>query len=189
LPYLYGKRIMLREYRQEDYNAIRAWVNDRETVQYLSARYWMPQSAADTADLLEHATHAGGNGAFFVIADRESGEYLGQIDLISINWKLHFAEMAVVLGRETQRGKGIGGEAIALMLEYVFTVLGLNRVELDVAVGNRRAVRCYEKAGFVLEGTKRQAFMVGGEYHDLLVMAVLKQDWQKARTAQGMQTP
>ncbi|MCE5342909.1 MAG: GNAT family N-acetyltransferase [Eubacteriales bacterium] len=188
MPYLYGKRILLRDYRQDDYNAIRAWVNDRETVQYLSSRYWMPQSATDTADMLEHATHAGPNGAFFVIADLESEEYLGQIDLISINWKLRLAEMAIVLGRETQRGRGFGGEAIALLLEYAFTTLGLMRVELDVAVSNRRAIRCYQKAGFLLEGTKRKAFMVGGEYEDLAMMAVLKEDWQKAHRTEKAQT-
>jgi RimJ/RimL family protein N-acetyltransferase len=183
MPYLYGERIVLREYRQEDYAAIRAWVNDRETVRYLSSRYWMPQSAADTADMLDHVTHAGPNGAFFVIADRESGDYLGQIDLTSVNWKLRLADMAIVLGREAERGKGLGGEAIALLLEYAFTTLGLNRVELEVAADNLRAVRCYERAGFRPEGVKREAFMVDGEYVDLAVMGVLRADWRAARGA------
>lgn len=181
MPYCYGKHILLREYRPDDLPALRKWVNDRETVRYLSSRYWMPQSLAETSDFLEHATHAGSNGAFFVIATLEDETYLGQIDLTSINWKLRSAEMAVVMGAEASRGKGIGGEAIALMLEYAFETLALERVELEVATENKRAVRCYEKAGFRLEGVKRHAFIIDGAYADLAVMAVLAGDWRAAR--------
>jgi RimJ/RimL family protein N-acetyltransferase len=189
MPYLYGNGIMLREYRNEDFTAIRAWVNDPATVRYLSSRYWMPQSSADTADLLEHATHAGSNGAFFVIADRKTGDYLGQIDLITINWKLRAAEMAIVLGQEGDRGKGVGGEAIALMLAYAFQTLGLWRVELEVVADNRRAVRCYERAGFRVEGKKRNAFLVDGELTDMLIMAVLMDEWREARRAEPKPEP
>jgi len=185
MPYLYGEKIILREYRQDDFAAIRGWVNDQESVRYLSSRYWMPQSAADTADMLDHVTHAGPNGAFFVIADRDNEAYLGQIDLTSINWKLRAAEMAMVIGSEELRGQGIGGEAIALVLAYAFTTLGLVRVSLEVAVDNRRAVRCYEKAGFRLEGVKRKAFMVDGEYVDLAMMAVLREEWRAAHEKAG----
>lgn len=183
MPNFYGKHIMLREYRSDDLPGIRSWTNDRESVRYLSARYWMPQSYADAADFLEHATHAGANGAFFVIANLEDERYLGQIDLFSINWKLRSAEMAIVLGAEAQRGRGIGTEAIGMMLEYAFLTLGLERIELEVATENKRALRCYEKAGFVLEGVKRHAFMLDGEYTDLAVMSAISGDWRKSRAA------
>ena len=39
MPRLIGERIMLREYRSEDFSHIRKWVNDAETVKYLSTRY------------------------------------------------------------------------------------------------------------------------------------------------------
>lgn len=182
MPTLQGNRILLREYRADDLSALRAWVNDRETVRYLSSRYWMPQSFADTSDFVDHAMHAGSNGAFFVIADTTDESYLGQIDLFSINWKLRSAEMAVVLGSEALRGRGTGAEAIGLLLEYAFLTLGLERVELEVASENHRAVRCYQKAGFVQEGIKRHAFLLDGEYADLTVMSVLSGEWRARRT-------
>ncbi|HNW86384.1 MAG TPA: GNAT family protein [Candidatus Limiplasma sp.] len=183
MPRLFGNQILLREYRSEDIAGIRSWSNDQETVRYLSARYWMPQSYADAADFLEHATHAASNGAFFVIAALEDEAYLGQIDLYTINWKLRSAEMAIVLGAEARRGQGIGTQAIGLVLEYAFLTLGLERVELDVATENKRAIRCYEKSGFVLEGVKRHAFMLDGEYTDLAVMSVLSGEWRARRKA------
>lgn len=179
MPTLTGRRILLRDYRPEDIGAIRGWVNDLETVRYLSTRYWMPQSQTDTADFVDHAMRAGSNGAYFVIADANSGEYLGQIDLFSINWRLRAAEMAIVMGSEQARGRGIGQEAISVLLGYAFGLLGLERVELEVATDNLRAVRCYERAGFVLEGVKRHAFMVDGRYADLAVMSVLAGEWRE----------
>lgn len=183
MPYLYGDTIMLREYRQDDMQAIRAWVNDADSVRYLSSRYWMPQSYADTADFLDHVTHAGPNGAYFVIAQKETQVYIGQIDLMSINWKLRNAEIAMVIGNEGKRGKGIGTQALQLMLDYAFGTLGLERISLEVATANERAIHCYQKAGFTLEGVKRHAFMVDGEYADLAMMAVLSGEWKQMRTA------
>ena len=181
MPRCQGEHITLREYRADDLSAIHAWVNDPETVRYLSSRYWMPQSMSDTSDFLNHAMQAGTNGAYFVIAEPETGEYLGQIDLFSINWRMRSGEMAIVVAKEAKRGRGTGTEAVRLMLAFAFGTLGLERVELEVATGNQRAMRCYEKAGFRLEGVKRHAFMVDGQYADLAVMAVLAEEWRAAR--------
>lgn len=181
MPNIEGERIRLRGYRNDDLAPICRWVNDVETVRYLSSRYWMPQSTADVADLIDHAMRAGSNGAFFVIASREDDSYLGQTDLYTINWKLRSAELAIVMGEEAQRGRGFGSEALDLMLGYAFGTLGLERVELEVATENTRAIRCYERAGFTLEGVKRHAFMIGGEYTDLAMMSVLAGEWKAAR--------
>ena len=180
MPHIQGERIYLRDYQTDDIAGVRQWHNDLATVRYLSARYWMPQSHTDAADFVDHAMRAGTNGAFFVIASREDGSYLGQIDLFSINWRLRSAEMAIVMGREGLRGQGIGTEAIGLLLRYAFTMLGLERIELEVAAENERAIRCYRRAGFQVEGVKRHAFMVDGHYTDLTVMAVLSGDWHAA---------
>ena len=187
MPNLTGERIVLRGYRGDDLPAISRWANDAQSVRYLSARYWMPQSTADVADLIDHAMHAGSNGAFFVIASRKDDSYLGQIDLYTINWKLRAAELAIVMGSEGERGKGLGGEALELMLRYAFETLGLERVQLEVAVENRRAIRCYERAGFLHEGIKRHAFMLDGAFTDLAVMAVLAGEWRAAHPAAAPQ--
>ena len=180
MPHILGEHIMLRDYHSDDAASVHEWANDPETVRYLSARYWMPQSQTDAADFVDHAMRAGTNGAFFVIASRENGAYVGQIDLFSINWRLRSAEMAIVLGNEAARGRGVGGEAVGLMLRYAFTMLGLERVELEVAAENERAIRCYRRAGFQAEGVKRHAFMVDGKYSDLVVMGVLAEEWRDA---------
>ena len=147
MPYFYGKNIMLRDYRQEDLPAIRAWVNDRDTIRYLSTRFWMPQSITDTSDFLNHAMSAGPNGAYFIVADLTDEHYLGQLDLFSINWRLRSAEMGMVIASEKNRGRGIGAEAIGL-LQGVEGIGFVTFAEEDVVRHDlvRRIVGAYQAA-------------------------------------------
>lgn len=65
------------------------------------------------------------------------------------------------------------------MCEYVFTTLGYRRIELDVDATNARAIRVYQKLGFVQEGQRRKRFWRDGEWRDLLEMALLKEEWSQ----------
>jgi diamine N-acetyltransferase len=55
----------------------------------------------------------------------------------------------------------------------------LPRIYLDVYQNNPRAIRSYQKAGFLHEGTKRQAAYKDGRYIDVLIMSVLRSEWQE----------
>ncbi len=179
MPHMIGKHIMLREYRQDDYARIRQWVNDRETTKYLSPIFWFPQSETDTSDFLSRAMRSAPNAAFFVIADVNDESYIGQLDIFEINWKIRLGKLGTVIGDEDRRGKGYGTEALRLLIDYAFGILGLERLELEVYAENKRAARCYEKAGFVFEGTRRHAAMVNGRYADVHMMSVIREDWER----------
>jgi RimJ/RimL family protein N-acetyltransferase len=187
MPHLNGKNVLLREYRQDDFASIRKWVNDRSSTRFLSTVFWFPQTEADTGDFLNRAMHSAPNAAFFVIADVKDQSYVGQLDIFDINWKLRLGQLGIVIGSDEKRGQGYGTEALGLIQEYAFGVLGLERLELDVYTGNKRAMRCYEKAGFVHEGVRRHAAMVDGKYADVGIMSVLREEWdrkQQSRPAQ-----
>jgi RimJ/RimL family protein N-acetyltransferase len=55
----------------------------------------------------------------------------------------------------------------------------LHRIFLRVHADNQRAIRVYEKIGFVHEGRQRQAEFHGGQYHDLLFMSMLRPEWEE----------
>jgi len=74
-------------------------------------------------------------------------------------------------------GRGYGTEVTRLVLRYAFETLQLHRVHLRVAAYNVRARRCYEKAGFRVEGIERHSFQVDGEWQDDVLMAVLREEW------------
>ncbi|WP_298748387.1 GNAT family N-acetyltransferase [uncultured Serinicoccus sp.] len=79
------------------------------------------------------------------------------------------------------RDRGLGTEATRLAVGHAFDVLGLHRVELEVYAFNPRARRVYEKVGFVLEGTKREALRYADRWVDCHVMGMLAQDWRRRR--------
>ena len=71
-------------------------------------------------------------------------------------------------------GQGLGQEATRLLVDYAFTYLNMNRISLRVLADDARAVGAYCKAGFREEGRLRQAALVAGDFHDELVMSVLR---------------
>jgi RimJ/RimL family protein N-acetyltransferase len=64
-----------------------------------------------------------------------------------------------------------------LLLKHGFETLNLHRIFLRVYETNPRAIRTYEKVGFVHEGRMRQALYRQGQYHDILLMSVLRPEW------------
>jgi RimJ/RimL family protein N-acetyltransferase len=88
--------------------------------------------------------------------------------------------VGIEIGRDFW-GKGFGQDAVRTLVHYAFEHLNMNRVELYVLADDPRAVGAYRKAGFVEEGRLRGHSWVHGEYHDALVMSVLRVDW-KPRT-------
>lgn len=177
MPRLIGERLMLREYRVEDMPAIRRWVNDENTTRFLSTRFWPAQTMADTEEFMQRMLQSSVQACNFVIADKADESYLGQLDMFRLDWKLRCGELGMVVGNEENRGRGYGAEALGLMLRYAFMTLGLERVELEVDMGNDRARRCYASAGFVSEGVKRHAYFRDGAFCDIGILSVLREEW------------
>ena len=76
--------------------------------------------------------------------------------------------------------KGIGTEVTTLVTDYAFTRLNAHKVWLGVNAENVRAVKCYSRVGFTLEGQQRDEIFCFGHYADILHMGVLESEW-KAR--------
>lgn len=76
-----------------------------------------------------------------------------------------------------RRGCGLGTRCLKLLLRYCFSELRLHLVWLKTAEFNSVARHLYEKLGFLQAGRLPQALFRGGQYHDLLLMALTRQDW------------
>jgi len=182
MPVLKGRRIMLREYRSEDFASIRAWVNDEATTRWMSTRFWPPQTEVDTQEFLSRMLQSSHNAYNFVIADVQDESYIGQLDLFRVDWRLRQGEIGMVIGRSEMRGHGYGQEALELMERFAFHNLGLERLELEVHMDNQPALQCYQKAGFTLEGVKRHAYWADSRFGDVGVMSILRDEYLSRRT-------
>ncbi len=85
--------------------------------------------------------------------------------------------MAIALGERKFWGNGYGTDAMRVMLRYAFNELNLSRVGLIVFEYNPRAIRSYEKVGFIPEGRVRGAMLRDGKRWDFLYMGILREEW------------
>ena len=180
MPRIEGSLIDLRELRHEDIPVIHSWVNDPLVMRYLS---WgvFPQTRRETERYCE-AQMSGADplNRAFVIALREGDACIGTTGCHNIEWRSRSAELGIVIGKREYLGKGYGTEAVRLLLRFSFTELNLHRVFLKVFDFNERAIRCYSKCGFVEEGRLRDAFYRDGDYHDILVMGILEDEFRRS---------
>jgi RimJ/RimL family protein N-acetyltransferase len=88
------------------------------------------------------------------------------------------AEFSIFLSNTRLMGKGLGTDALNAVLDFGFMNLPLERVCLMVRTENRRAIRSYEKAGMVPEGTLRKARRYQGRLVDKLLMSMLREEWK-----------
>ncbi|MEV6912358.1 GNAT family protein [Amycolatopsis sp. NPDC051071] len=114
--------------------------------------------------------------ADYAILRKEDRVYLGDVVLSDFDGDNRSAAFRIALTGPDVFGKGYGTEATKLILDFAFDVVGVHRVSLEVFDFNPRARRVYEKCGFVREGLQREALWWDGEWHDVITMAILKND-------------
>ncbi len=168
----------LRELERDDIKRINKWRNDPHLIACLGAPYRFINEDVDSS-WYESYLHSRNNSVRCAIVDGErEDEVLGLISLMNINYINRSAELHIMIGSEANRGKGIGTFAVRAMLEHAFQNMNLRRIELGVLENNIPAIRLYEKTGFVKEGMKRQSNYKNGEYISLIIMGILKEEFQ-----------
>lgn len=166
-------RIALAPVTHDDLAAMFGWINDRDHV--LSNAPYKPISESQHEEWFA-AVRQRTDLVLFAIRLLETSKLIGSCQLHNISEIHRNAELQIRLGDASERGKGLGTEAVKLLLSFAFNDLNLHRVYLHVFKTNTAAIRSYEKAGFVREGVLRQAAHINGDYVDVLVMGVLREE-------------
>ncbi|PIE52720.1 hypothetical protein CSA37_05695 [Candidatus Fermentibacteria bacterium] len=84
----------------------------------------------------------------------------------------------IVIGNHEYWGNGYGTEVTLAIIDYVFVYLGGRRIGLVTNSKNVRAIECFKKSGFIVEGRLRKARWVKGGYADSIYMGILKEEWK-----------
>jgi diamine N-acetyltransferase len=176
---IYGKRIRLRAVERADLPNFVRWLNDPEVRAGLTVIY--PLSMAEEEQWFEKTSQAPVHERPLVIEVKDGETWLpvGDCGYNAINWRNRSAELGICIGEKSYWNQGLGTECMGLLLGFGFQELNLERIFLRVYDNNPGAIRAYEKAGFVHEGRLRRAEFRQGEYHDVLVMSVLREEWLK----------
>ena len=186
-PTLTGERVTLRPFRlDQDAATIRAMLQDPEAGRLTGSDNGPsdPQPWDDDAEQRMRSwygtRHEQPDRLDLAVVDRVTDSCVGEVVLNEWDESNRSCNFRILLA-ETGRNRGLGTEATRLVVGYGFERLDLHRISLGVYAFNPRARRAYEKAGFVVEGTRRDALHYDGAWVDEIVMAVLAPEWETHR--------
>jgi len=172
-----GKLVRLREYRKEDIPLKLSYINDPEILKYLEPGIPYPVTLNEELKWLDSISAFRDTYRFAIEAVTDSN-YIGDCGVSSIDWKNSIASVSIFIGSGAYRGKGYGTEAMKLLISFLFNQVNINKVRLSVYSFNERAIKSYEKCGFKIEGVLRQEIFRNGEYHDIIAMGMLKEEYK-----------
>lgn len=171
-----SKRLDIRPLEAEDAEFLAGLINDPDVRDSLGSYNIVgPISLEAEQKWVEKASVAEDEYNFIVVL-RKGSRPIGAMGARDINQRLASAHVSVMLEKASW-DKGYGTEALEALVDALFQKLNLHRIWLRVRSENARAIRCYEKVGFVKEGTLRDDHYHGGKWRSSDIMSVLRDEW------------
>lgn len=158
--------------------AFSRWGRDAEFSRLLTSETLVLRSPKPIQEWIEKNREKESDQVFqFMIRTLKDNVLIGDIGL-EVFWNHQDSFVGIGLGERSFWGQGYGTDAMRVLLRFAFGELNLKRVSLDVFEYNPRAIRSYEKAGFVYEGRQRQALEREGRRWDMVFMGILSEEWE-----------
>lgn len=174
--FLEGEKILLRPLADEDaFGAYPHWLNDPIVCQGNSHGAY-PYTQEQALDFI-HQNRGRTDALVVAIVEKINGRHIGNISLQAINPVSRSAEIAIILGEKEFWGKGIGTEAVTLLVRHAFFTLNLHRIYFGTPVSNRGMQKIGEKLGMHKEGCRREAFYKKGSYEDIWEYGLLRSEF------------
>jgi ribosomal-protein-serine acetyltransferase len=141
------------------------WLDDDKTV-------------ADTEKYIIESNKRFADGEGLDVGIFNEDRQVGGIGLFPLDTANKKASVAYWLTEDAQ-GKGIMSDTMKVLIEYVFTEMKLNRIEISCAIGNTKSSALPKKLGFTCEGVAREAGWLYNHFVDLEVYSLLASEWKK----------
>jgi len=178
---LKGKKCTLTSITEKDLPNYVKWFSDPEVIEHLAADFsnlnmkkekkWFDGEKKDK------------NSVTFGIKPKGSDKVAGSVSLHDIDLFNKKAVMGISIANKEYWGKGIGTDAVSLIVDFGFKVIKLNSIYLIVHLLNKKAYHVYKKIGFKKSGLLPQHVRhnIPGkvEFDDAYIMTILKKDWKK----------
>lgn len=156
------------------------WTHDSEFMRLMEwkpVRPLAPALVKKQYEALEKEIEEAHNLFYFTIRARQDDRLLGKALLEWIDWSNGNGYLRLGIGSSEDRRRGLGTQALGLLLRFAFAELNLFRVTIVIPAYNLAALALARKFGFVEEVRRRQALLRDGRAWDLLVFGLLRNEW------------
>jgi len=160
------------------------WTHDAEFMRLMEIKPVRPLSAEMVRkqyEGIERQMEEDKNLFYFTIRARADDHLIGKAAIEWIDWTNGNGWIRVGFGAAEDRRRGLGSQALRLLLRYAFAELNLFRVTALVPAYNEGALRLFKKFDFTEEIRRRQALNRDGELWDLIAFGLLNSEWQNQR--------
>ncbi len=177
-----GLRVCLRPIAESDVDAIMTWLNDPEITRNFAA-FSEPVTREQELAFVRGMRASNTDSLFAVELVDIPGELIGTAGLHRIYWPAKNGRLGVMIGRRAVQGRGLGQEAMQLLVAYGFERLGLHKLWLVHYADNARMRHIAGKLGFQQEGVLRDEYFHAGTWHDMVRHAILAPQWRAGAAA------
>lgn len=174
---LRSESVKLTSIKEGDEAILEKWFDD---VEFMRNYDMLPAFLKGKKGIEELLNYYSDNTQRCLLGVRLSGEnrLVGIAGYDDIIWSNGTAYLFIGIGDLELRGKGIGKEALNLLIDYGFNELNFHKIQLNVIEYNKRAIFLYEKTGFVKEGIYREYIYRDGRRYHMYLYGLLKGEWK-----------
>ena len=171
--------IQLEYFTQHDFKQLMGWITNEEILMNWSGSLFNFPLTKESLDwYIEDVNDINRSDVFIYKAvEIATGEVVGHISLGGISKKNKAGRISRVLIDPNHQGKGYCRQMASAVLKIGFKELHLHRICLGVYNFNKAAISCYQKAGFIIEGTNRDCLLFKGNWWSLVEMSMLEEEW------------
>ena len=178
IPSLTGERVALRPPEPEEEGLMQRWFLESDPLTQ-TCRPPAHRSLNEAATGRRRRKPDASQGTFAIIQSG-TGTLVGRIRYFNLNFRNRSAEIGYLMA-PAARGKGLGREAVSVLVSYLFKGLGLNKVYAQTAANNNESKKLLESLGFHRDAVLREHHLFDGELHDDYVYSVLQREWQTVK--------
>jgi RimJ/RimL family protein N-acetyltransferase len=164
--------VRIRRARPEDAAFLHALGTHPDVDPFLAARRDRSLEAV-AADIERSEREPERFGRFVIEVD---GEPAGGVSFEVVNERSAIGELRNLAVHPAFRGRGVAAEASALLQRHLLEEVGLHRLQLEIYGFNTRAQAHAERAGFVREGVRRNAYRHGDGWTDGVLYGLVAED-------------
>lgn len=169
-------RVYLRALELDDYVLINKWRSDPTISKYLGGNVFFVSSERERKSI-ENKIQDDSKNIYLSICDTNTNQLIGYTSINNLDLRNRKAEWGgTLIGDTNFLGKGLGKEASALMLRFLFDQYPIHKCYAYCLQEHPATLKLFDSLGFVKDGILRDEVFKNGEFKNILLFSILREE-------------